>query len=126
MDSDGLVAIELSEDERAVLLRGLGEWGGPARPTDALAIAVGFDSVADLHEQGRRLRSALLSNEPLSAWEWRRTLVATEFVFASDIVGSGVEWPTTTGFSDVETIQVLRLLQRKLGRAVGPVLYRHP
>ncbi|MEV3965187.1 hypothetical protein AB0M34_30600 [Nocardia sp. NPDC050193] len=126
MDSDGLVAIELSEDEREVLRRGLGEWGGPAHCTEALAVAMGFRSVVDLHGQGRRLRSALTSDKPLSVGDWRRTLVATEFAFASDVFGSGVEWSTTTGLSDEESIRVLRRLQRKLNRALGRELYDHP
>ncbi|WP_218000839.1 hypothetical protein [Nocardia testacea] len=79
----------------------------------------------DLHEQEQRLRSALTSNRPLSVADWRRTLVATEFAFASDVFGSGVEWPTTTGLSDEESIRILRRLQRKLNRALGRELYDH-
>ncbi|MEU6191716.1 hypothetical protein [Nocardia sp. NPDC047038] len=114
------VAIDLSEGEREVLSRGLNEWGGPARCTEKLAVAMGFQSVADLFEQKRRLYSALASNEPLSAQDWRRTLVATEIVFASDTFGSGIDWETTTGLSDEETIRVLRRLQRKILRALHP------
>ena len=40
--------------------------------------------------------------------------VLTELVFASDLVGSGVDWATTTGFNDDETIRLLRSIQRKL------------
>lgn len=125
MEANNLIAVELSDDEREILRRGLGEWGGPARSTEALAVAMGFASVADLYDQGRRLRAALDSKEPLSAADWRRTLVATEFVFASDVFGSGVEWPTTTGLRDEETIRTLRGLQRKLNRKVGAALYSH-
>ncbi|MFD7844857.1 hypothetical protein ACFV4K_18215 [Nocardia sp. NPDC059764] len=107
--SDHLVAIDLSDDEREVLRCGLREWGGPTRCSDALAVAMNFQSVADLYEQGRRLSSALIANEPLSARDWRRSLVATEFVFASDVYGSGLDWSITTGFSDVQTIATLRV-----------------
>ncbi|WP_459545822.1 hypothetical protein [Nocardia sp. X0981] len=126
MDPDDLVAIELSEDEREVLRHGLGEWGGPAHCTEALAAAMDFRSVQDLYEQARRLRSALKSNEPLSARDWRRTLVATEFAFASDIFGSGPDWSITTGLPDEETVRILRRLQRKLGRGLRRELYRRP
>ncbi|MEU7874785.1 hypothetical protein [Dactylosporangium sp. NPDC049140] len=34
----------------------------------------------------------------------------------SDVVGSGLDWRFTSGFSDAETIEVLRGLQRKLPR----------
>ncbi|KAA8882042.1 hypothetical protein F3087_38960 [Nocardia colli] len=125
MEAKDLVAVDLSDDEREILRRGLGEWGGPARSTEALAVAMGFASVADLYEQGRRLRAALNSKEPLSAADWRRALVATEFVFASNVFGSGVDWQITTGIRDEETIRILRGLQRKLGRAVGRALYIH-
>lgn len=118
VDSDELIAIELSEDERELLRCGLREWGGPAHCTDALAVAMGFASVADLFGQGRELRARLISNEPLSAPDWRRALVATEFVFASDVFGSGQDWSITTGFADERTIRILRGLQRKIGRAL--------
>ncbi len=119
------MAIELSAAEREVLRRGLGEWFGPARCTEALAVAMGFLSVDDLREQEKRIRSALVANEPLSGRDWRRALVATEFVFASDVFGSGVEWSITTGLGDEETIHILRGLQRKLARAVPEALYSH-
>ncbi|MFI6866573.1 hypothetical protein [Nocardia sp. NPDC050406] len=125
MDSDGLIAIELSEDEGEVLRCGLREWGGPARCSEALAVAMGFESVADLWEQGKWLRAQLISNEALSARDWRRTLVATEFVFASDVFGAGQDWSITTGYPDEQTIQILRSLQRKIGRAVRRALYDH-
>ncbi|WP_327141330.1 hypothetical protein [Nocardia sp. NBC_01327] len=125
MQAESLVVVELSDDERHVLRCGLNEWVGPARSSEALAVAMGFASVEDLYEQGQRLRAALSSNQPLSASDWRRALVATEFVFASDVFGSGVEWPTTTGLRDEETIRILRGLQRKLNRTVGRALYGH-
>lgn len=123
VDSDHLVAIDLSDDERDVLRRGLSEWGGPARCTDALAVAMDFQNVTDLYGQARRLRSALIANEPLSARDWRRSLVATEFVFTSDVFGSGIDWSITTGWSDEQTIAILRGLQRKLARALRQPLY---
>jgi|SRR5918999_227224 hypothetical protein len=110
------VAVELTHDERAILARGLIEWGGPATATDEIAHLLGFNSVADLYETGHAIADALRAGESLSALDWRRALFATELVFASDIVGSGVEWPITTGFTDDETIRALRAVQRKLGR----------
>ena len=114
------VAIDLTDDEREVLQRGLAEWGGPARCTDALASVMGFESKADLLDQGERLHSALISEDPLSAADWRRALRATEIVFVSAELGSGKDWSTTTGFSDEETIRLLRKLQRKIIRALPP------
>ena len=39
---------------------------------------------------------------------------------ASDLVGSGTDWRTTTGMDDDETIRLLRTIQRKLGPVVRP------
>ena len=72
------MTLSLTDDERHLLDRGLVEWGGPARCTDALATAMGFESVRDLFDQSARIRLALGSGKPLSAWDWTRMLLATE------------------------------------------------
>jgi hypothetical protein len=113
-DRNEMIEFDLTDEERFLLNRGLVEWGGPAYCTDALAVAMGFDSVADLAVQQRRLLKQLNAGVPMSRWDWTRTLLATEIVFASDVVGSGVEWPTTTGLDDARSLEVLRDLQRKL------------
>lgn len=120
-DADEVVEVDLDVDQRVVLGRGLLEWGGPAVATNVLAVAMGFASVEDFAVQRRRLRAALNARQPLSRWDWSRMLLATEIVFASDVLGSGLEWPTTTGLGDVETLEILRGLQRKLGPARVPV-----
>ncbi|MEV4418273.1 hypothetical protein [Catellatospora sp. NPDC049609] len=119
MTAEDKVLIELTDAERHVLIRGFAEWGGPARCTDALAVAMGFRGVEDLHVEGRRMSESIRSGHPLSRKDWRCALIATEVVFASDIFGSGVEWSTTTGLSDEETIKILRSLQRKLARSAN-------
>ncbi|MFE5502875.1 hypothetical protein ACFQ73_09980 [Amycolatopsis japonica] len=124
MASEELVSVELPDDEREVLRRGLAEWGGPASCTEALAAAMGFRSVADLLEDGRRLRTALAARKPLSPQDWRRVMAATEIVFASDVFGSGLDWSITTGFSDEQTIKILRRLQRTIGRALYDARHR--
>jgi hypothetical protein len=109
--------IDLTGEERDVLAGALTEWGGPAHCTDALAVAMDFGSVEGLYEQAQRLRPLIRSGQPLSRRDWRRVLVSAEFVFASDVFGSGWDWSVTTGFSDEETIRILRSLQRKIARA---------
>jgi len=104
-----------------MLDRGLVEWGGPARCTDAMAVAMGFADVQDLFAQADRIVSELDAGRPLSRWDWSRTLLATEIVFASNVMGSGIEWTDTTGLDDVRSIQVLRSLQRKLAATVVPI-----
>ena len=46
--------------------------------------------------------------------DWRRALLATEIVFVSDVLGSGVDWSTTTGMDDDETVRMLSSVQRQL------------
>jgi hypothetical protein len=113
---DELVEVALSDDERGLLQCGLLEWGGPARCTDALAVAMGFSDLADFDAERDRLRDALADGQPLTVRDWSRTLLATEIVFASDVVGSGLDWSITTGLRDHETIALLRRVQRKMPR----------
>ena len=107
------VHFELSDEERTLLWRGLGQWGGPADLTDAMAVAMGFASTADFFEEEKRLSAALEEKAALLPADWRRILLATEIVFASDIVGAGYEWQTVTGLDDESTLRILRRLQQR-------------
>ncbi|OKJ02608.1 hypothetical protein AMK18_14565 [Streptomyces sp. CB01249] len=109
----------LAEDEVRLLRRALGEWGGPARCSDQLAFGMGFADARDLLDQCGLLSRALADDDPVEPVDWARTLLATEIVFVSDLVGSGVEWQTTTGLSDATTLPILREIQRKLSRTVS-------
>lgn len=111
------IGVDLSEAEAEFLARALEQWGGPGRLTEKLAIAMGFDDVADFAGQSKALSMSLRNKAPLSRADWTRALLASEIVFVSDVVGAGVEWPTVTGWSDLETIELLRVLQRKLMRS---------
>ncbi|TDO51450.1 hypothetical protein EV643_103187 [Kribbella sp. VKM Ac-2527] len=85
-------------------------------------MAMGFISATDLPAQCSRIRSALVAWESLEPMDWARALLATEIAFSSDVVGSGYEWPTTTGWSDEVTVKTLRAIQRKLVRLVAPLV----
>ena len=111
-----LVDPGLTETERAILACGLIEWGGPAHPTDAIAHLLGFADTQALFDEGYAIAEALRAGESLTSVDWRRALLATEIVFASDLVGSGIDWSITTQFSDEETIRALRGAQRKLAQ----------
>jgi hypothetical protein len=111
----------LSDEEVRLLQRGLLEWAGPARCTEEFAIGMGFSGVSDLLACGRRIRSLLDQRECLESIDWARSLLATEIAFASDVMGSGCEWATTTGLSDEVTIKKLRAIQRKLRAKVNDV-----
>ena len=70
------------------------------------------------HLHHHRMIDALDQRRPLSRRDWARTLLATEIVFASDVLGSGVVRPITTGLDDVETLHSLRGLQIKLAGVI--------
>src|SRR5689334_20975001 len=107
------IDVDLTWDERAVLACGLIEWGGPASGTNEIARVLGFADLGSLYKDGGAIASALRAGHPLTALDWRRALMATELVFASDLVGSGIDWSSTTGFDDEQTITILRSTQRK-------------
>jgi hypothetical protein len=116
MNQHDRVAFDLTKEERELLFRGFLEWGGPAYPNDAMAVAIGFRNVDELLEEGLQIGEDIRSGRALTKRDWRRALLATEIVFASSVVGSGLDWSITTGFQDDETIAMLRSIQRKLGR----------
>ncbi|MFF1836066.1 hypothetical protein ACFVXE_17935 [Streptomyces sp. NPDC058231] len=116
--------LTLTDEESRLLQQGLIEWSGPARCTEEFAVAMGFDDAADLNRRGARIRTALAAREALEPMDWARALLATELAFASEVVGSGYEWSTTTGWADDTTVKVLRSTQLKLIRTVTPLVGR--
>lgn len=114
MNESARVEVGLVDEERNLLWLGLLEWGGPAKCTEAMAIAMGFRGTSDLLNQGHRIAAELRDGRALTREDWRRALLATEVAFASNVVGSGLDWLTTTGLSDDETLRTLRSVQRKL------------
>jgi hypothetical protein len=112
------IHVPLTEEERYMLDRGLVEWGGPARCTKELAVAMGFTDVDDLiRGEGRRILHDLRAQVPLTPLDWTRALLATEIVFASNVLGAGTDWPISTGIPDGEAVALLRTLQDKIGKA---------
>jgi len=97
-----------------------------------MAVAMGFADVRDLFETNDRLVDALETRAPLTALDWVRVLLATEIVFASNTIGSGLDWSITFGSSDEESLRLLRSVQRKLagvGNVIGVAFgtrYRRP
>lgn len=117
------VSVDLEKDERTMLVYGLMDWGGPAYGTNSLAVAMGFSDLEDLQEDGDRIARAIAAGHPLSVRDWTRALVAAEFAFASEVLGTGGEWTTIQGGSDEHWINVLRKLQHRVPKArrfLGP------
>jgi hypothetical protein len=123
MGDDARGPVELDGKERKFLRAALLEWGGPAEPTDDLAMAMGFTCADNLSGEAWTLWRRIESRESLTASDWKRVLLASEIVFVSDVVGSGPDWPITTGLSDEESVAILRGLQRKLPRWRGTVQF---
>jgi len=115
------IAVELTDEERLVLRWGLIEWGGPARATEEMAVALGFGGVRDLLDVGYRIADDIEARRSLPQVDWARAMLATEVAFASDVMGSGSDWIYTVGLGDAETIAIIRSLQRKVpwGRVFG-------
>jgi len=112
---DERVELELTADERDLLREGLLQWGGPTRPTDLIAQAIGFSGVDSLHAEGARIREALRNEEPLTKHDWQRALIALEIVWSSSFYGAGDDWEVVAGgWDDDRTLRTLRELQRKL------------
>lgn len=116
MGEDERVRVDLDSRERVLLRAALLDWGGPASPTDEIAAAIGFTDAANLASEAWTLWKEIEAENGLTVSNWRRALLAVEIVFASDAVGSGLDWASTSGISDEESITILRGLQRKLPR----------
>ena len=114
VDGDREVPIELTDDERRMLVFGLIDWGGPTRATNSLAVAMGFSGLDDLKREAPRIADRLQAGQPLTVRDWSRTLFATELIFASAVFGTGSGWTVIQGGDDAHWIRVLRQLQQKL------------
>lgn len=123
VSDDSRVPVSLDDMERRFLRSALLDWGGPAHPTDALAVALGFTSADNLSREAWALWGRIEAGDALTTGEWRQGLITVEVVFASDVVGSGLDWRITSGISDEESIAILRGLQRKLPRWRGSVQF---
>ena len=63
--ADG-VSVELSEEERYMLVYGLRDWGGPAYCSESLAVAMGFSGIDDLLDESERIITSIQAHEPLT------------------------------------------------------------
>jgi hypothetical protein len=125
-DSGGRISgneLQLSVIEIDLLRVGLLQWGGPANATNELAVAMGFGDSTSMVQDCMQMRRSLELYGALTPRDWTRALLALELAFASDLVGAGYEWSTTTGLSDEGTLRSLRSVQRKLAGIVFPAMH---
>jgi hypothetical protein len=112
MDAAELVRIDLTDDERRLLVHGLNEYLGPAKGGPLLTPLVGLSTTAEFYQLLASLMAAIENGEPLSDLDWARALVLTEISWASDLLGAGIEF--STNMPDEKALRVLRELQRKI------------
>jgi hypothetical protein len=118
---EDLIDIKLTNEERELLVLGLWQWGGPAHGFDSLAHLMGFESHYDLiFVNGQRIADSIKNGESVSADDWYRALVATEIVFASNVLGAASDWEIVTGLKDAQSLELLRTVQRKVSKIQKP------
>lgn len=121
LEPDEVVNVPLAEEERELLAEALHQWGGPTRPTDAVARVIGFNDVETMHSEGRRIRQLLREGGSLTKLDWQRALVALEIVWASNFYGAANDWEgVTVGWPDERTLPTLRSIQRQLAGLRAP------
>jgi hypothetical protein len=109
-----LIDIELTDDERRLLSDGLNEYGGSIHYKPVMTRALGLPDRASFDALLDRLRRAIWRKEPLSKLDWARAVFLTEVSWASDLVGSGLDF--ATNFRDEAAATLLRSIQWKLNR----------
>ena len=75
---------------------------------------MGFGDLERMFVEMDRLYQITKLHQAIGRWDWARTLLTTEIVFASSVIGSGREWQTTTVLNDAGSLETLRSMQRKL------------
>jgi hypothetical protein len=107
----GNVVIDLTDEERRFMYLALYEFFGPARGQSVMIQALGLPGRAEFDNLVKRLGDAVKDEKPLSEADWARALFLTEVSWASNLVGSGLDFATS--FRDEKAVQLLRSIQRK-------------
>jgi hypothetical protein len=107
-----LVAIELNDEERELLVLALNEYAGTAQHTYKLLSPVfGQSSKHEWYQLTTRLKEAIRNKEPLSDLDWARAMFLTDISFGSTLVGSGLRFGRA---ADEYWFEILRSLQGKV------------
>lgn len=110
----GLISLEFDHDVREFFARALEESGGPAHVTDAMAVFVGFADANDMIKRCNDVADRVRREGRIAGDDLKRSQLACEILFSSDICGSGLDWEVTTRFGDAGAIVLLRRVQVKL------------
>jgi hypothetical protein len=114
-NSAELVAVNLTDDERKFIGQTLDEWRSSASGKPFPFQVLELSTWEEFGELVIRLEHAVAGGEALTDLDWARVLFLTELTFASNLVGSGLDFAIVTAFSDAEALRLLRGLQRKIG-----------
>jgi len=107
-----LVAINLDDDERRFMVEALNEYFGAAkRAVPFLSSSLGASSDDEFRALVWRLLEAIDNGQPLSELDWSRALFLAEISWASDLVGSGLDFATR--FRDEDAVELVRSVQHK-------------
>ena len=112
MASSNTVYVELTEDERRLLVLALNEYLGPALGAPLLTPLVGLAAETEFIPLVTRLMTAIEQREALSDLDWARALVLTEISWGSSLLGAGIEFASS--MRDEKAAPLMRSLQYKL------------
>ncbi|MET8234864.1 DUF2716 domain-containing protein [Micromonospora sp. NPDC005298] len=108
----------LTPVERELLRLGVMQWARSEGNREVVARLLDYDDRRGLRSDVERLASLIAAASPMSRRDCRRLLLATELAFASESLGWSRDWAADTGFTDRDTITVLRGIQEKLAGIV--------
>lgn len=106
------VNVELTDDERQLLVLGLNEYLGPAAGAPVLAPLVGLATEAEFIPLINRLMADIKQRNALSDLDWAHALVLTEISWGSSLLGAGIEF--ASNMPDEKAAPLMRSLQYKL------------
>jgi hypothetical protein len=114
----------LTPVERELLRLGITEWERSGGDREAVVGLLGYGDRGELRSDVPRLAGLLDASRPMSRRDCRRLLLATELAFASETMGWARDWTSDTGFTDRDTITVLRGIQERLAGIIHGVADR--
>ena len=106
------VAIDLTDEERKLMVLALNEYAGTAQHTyQLLCPALGQSNKHEWFVLINRLIASIKAREPLSDLDWARAMFLTDISFGSTLAGSGLRFGRG---ADEYWFSVLRSLQEKV------------
>src|ERR1700739_313140 len=112
MTEPELVAIDLTDEERELIVLALNEYAGTAQHTyKLLCLVLGQSNKHEWFQLINRLSLAIENKEPMSDLDWARTMFLTDISFGSTLVGSGLRFGRS---ADEYWFEILRSIQEKV------------